>query len=273
MSDHSPVHGLSGVAMTLLTPLYGRAHAQRLIPGTEFSDPQATRVLQETGFRESEVLTDRSNAVGSIHRAVVFDAITRRFAHTHPTGTVLSVGIGLCTRDQRLADTVPDSVRWLGVDVPEVVELRERLLPDSRARVHAASLTAPEWTEVVEARPGPVLVLAEGVLMYLAPAEVTGFLADTRRHLGPGTRLAADFFHPWIALSGLHPISRATGARFRSGARSSTGLAALSPGWKAVAEHPVMERIGPAQRVAAAALRPLLLGHRPYAVAELTVAS
>ncbi|MCX4684374.1 class I SAM-dependent methyltransferase [Kitasatospora purpeofusca] len=273
MSDDSPVHGLSGVAMTLLTPLYGRAHAQRLIPGSEFSDPQATRVLHETGFRESEVLTDRSNAVGSIHRAVVFDAITRRFAHTHPTGTVLSVGIGLCTRDQRLADTVPESVRWLGVDVPEVVELRERLLPDSRARVRAASLTSPEWTDVVEARPGPVLVLAEGVLMYLAPAEVTGFLADTRRHLGPGTRLAADFFHPWVALSGLHPIPRATGARFRSGARSSTGLAALSPGWTATAEHPVMERIGPAQRVAAVALRPLLLGHRPYAVAELTVST
>ncbi len=160
---------------------------------------------------------------------------------------------------------MPESVRWLGVDVPEVVELRERLLPDSRARVHTASLTTPEWTDVVEARPGPVLVLvlAEGVLMYLAPGEVPGFLADTRRHLGTGTRLAADFFHPWVAPSGLHPISRATGARFRSGARSSTGLAALSPGWTATAEHPVMERIGPAQRVAAAALRPLLLGHRP----------
>ncbi|SDT80574.1 O-methyltransferase [Streptomyces sp. TLI_053] len=269
MSDDSPVHGLSGVAMTLLTPLYGRAHAQQLLPGTEFSDPQATRVLRETGFKDSEVLTDRSNALGSVHRAIVLDEITRRFARAHPTGTVLSAGIGLCTRDERLAGTVPDGIRWLGVDVPEVVELRRRLLPDSRALVHPASLTAPEWTGVVEAGTGPTLVIAEGVLMYLSPAEVTGFLGDVRRHLGPGTRLAADFFHPWIALSGLHPISRATGARFRSGARSSTGLAALSPGWTSTAEHPVMERIGPAQRIAAAALRPLLLGHRPYAVAEL----
>ncbi|MGW2545947.1 class I SAM-dependent methyltransferase [Kitasatospora sp. NPDC001574] len=270
MSDDFPVHGLSGVASTLLTPLYGRAHADRLLPGTDFRDPLAAAVLELTGFRAEEVLTDRSNAVGAIHRAIVFDALVRRFARLHPDGAVVSVGIGLCTRDTRLADAVPEGVRWIGVDVPEVAELRQRLLPDSAVRLHAASVTDPEWVEALVGEDGPALVVAEGVLMYLTDTEVSRFLADVHRHLGPGTGLLADFFHPWVARSGLHPISRATGARFRSGARGAAGLAAAAPGWKAVAEQPVMERIGRAQRIAAAVLRVPMLGHRPYAVAELT---
>ncbi|MGV9268268.1 hypothetical protein ACWDRR_26795 [Kitasatospora sp. NPDC003701] len=153
MSNDPSRHGLTGVAKTLLTPLYGRAHADRLLPDGGFHDPLAAAVLAGTGFRPDEVLTDRSNAVGAIHRAIVFDR--------------------------------------------------------------------------------------------------------------------ADFFHPWVARSGLHPIVRATGARFRSGARGARGLAGAAPGWTATAEHPVMERIGTAQRISAALLRIVLRGHRPYAVADL----
>ncbi|MEV7595978.1 class I SAM-dependent methyltransferase [Kitasatospora sp. NPDC089797] len=269
MSSASPDHGLTGVAKTLLTPLYGRAHAHELAPDADFRDPLAARVLAGTGFRPSEVLTDRSNAVGSVHRAAVLDGVARRFAERHPEGTVLSLGAGLCTRDARLADAGSEHLRWIGVDTPEVVELRRRLLPDSRVRLLSGSITEPGWTDAVEAGPGPALVIAEGVLMYLDGREVSRVLSDVHRRFGPGTRFAADFFHPLLAHSGLHPIVRATGARFRSGARGSRGLAGLAPGWRAEAEHPVMDRIGPAQGAAATVLRVLLLGHRPYAVAEL----
>uniref|UniRef100_A0AAU2JK75 Class I SAM-dependent methyltransferase n=1 Tax=Streptomyces sp. NBC_00049 TaxID=2903617 RepID=A0AAU2JK75_9ACTN len=136
-----PAHGLSGVAMTLLTPLYGRAHAAELLPATTFRDPAAASVPASTGYRAPEVLTDRSNALGAVHRAIVFDELTAAFCRAHPDAVVVSVGIGLDTRAERLAGALPPSVTWLGVDMPDVVELRARLLPRDRARVFPASIT------------------------------------------------------------------------------------------------------------------------------------
>ncbi|MER6202074.1 hypothetical protein ABT234_32495 [Streptomyces sp. NPDC001586] len=46
-----------------------------------------------------------------------------------PDAVVVSVGIGLDTRAERLAGALPPSVTWLGVDMPEVVDLRATLLP------------------------------------------------------------------------------------------------------------------------------------------------
>ncbi|MFF3013186.1 class I SAM-dependent methyltransferase [Streptomyces sp. NPDC057939] len=269
--DRGSAHGLSGVAMTLLTPLYGRAHAAELLPGTAFRDPAAAAVLASTGYRAPEVLTDRGNAVGSIHRTIVFDGLTARFCRAHPDAVVISAGIGLDTRADRLAGTLPPTVTWLGVDVPEVVELRARLLPRDRARVVAASITDPDWAgqllPLVDGR-RDVLVLTEGVLMYLDPAGLRSFLVSCRTAF-PAAELVADYFHPKVALSGRHPIVKATGARFRSGARGGRGLAALAPGWESVGEHRVMERISIGHRAAAGLFRLLTLGAPPYSVARL----
>lgn len=92
-----------------------------------------------------------------------------------------------------------------------------------------------------------------------------------RRRFGPGTELAADYFHPRVALSGRHPIVKATGARFRSGARNGRALAAVAPGWQLIAEYGVMESISARHRTAAVAFRFLTLSGRVYAVARLTV--
>ncbi|MEU8779638.1 class I SAM-dependent methyltransferase [Streptomyces sp. NPDC048606] len=271
-SDGASPHGLSGVNATLLTPLFGRAHASRLVPGTTFDDPLARRLIERTGFRPSEVLTDRGNAAGAVHRAIAIDAITTGFAVRHPDGVVLSVGIGLDTRADRLADRTPDGIRWLGVDLPEVVRLRGELLPEDRVRVFEAGVTEPGWSDgpAEAARGRTVLVIAEGLLMYLDPPGLRHFLGSGRTAFGPDTELVADYFHPRIALGGRHPITRATGARFLSGARDGRALAAIAPGWELRAEHPVMERLGPAHRAAAALFRALTLGARAYSVAHLS---
>ncbi|MFT2016359.1 class I SAM-dependent methyltransferase [Streptomyces sp. 796.1] len=268
MADSPAAHGLDGVARTLLTPLYARAHAESVQPGTGFSDPLAAELLARTGYAESEVLHDRPNLLGGLHRGIVFDALTAAFVARHPRATVVSAGIGLCTRNHRLAPAAPH-VRWVGVDTAEVVALRRRLLPDEDLTLHAASLADADWAAGLPVSDGPVLVLAEGVLMYLDPEDVRTCLRAARAAFGPGTELAADYFHPRLALSDRHPIVKATGARFRFGVRNGGALARHAPGWLLVREHPVMERLNPTQRVAAYATRLLTLGGRAYSVARI----
>ncbi|WP_051102688.1 class I SAM-dependent methyltransferase [Parafrankia elaeagni] len=262
---------LDEVSSTLLTPLYGRAYGQRFAPKARFTDPMAAQLLQAVAFDDSRVLSDRSNSGGTIWRSLVLDRLTVAFARRHDRPAIVTVGVGLCTRLYRLAGQVPDSASWVGIDSPEVIDIRRRLLPDEPMTLGAASATEPGWLDTFDLAGRPVLLIAEGVIMYFGAAGLRIFLTEALR-AGSGTELVADYFHPRIAHSDRHPIVKATGARFRSGARDGAALAHLVPGWALVDEHPAMERISPAHRLAATAFRLASLGGRPYAVAHLRAA-
>lgn len=263
---------LDPVAETLLTPLWARAHAGEVVPGLGFSDPYAEELLARVGVDERRVLTDHGNVAGTIHRTLVIDGLVRRFAAAHPDGAVVvSAGVGLCARDRRLAPDLPPTVRWVGLDAPEVVDVRRRLVgDDDPSTLVAGSAADPTWTEALPVDGAPTIVVAEGLLMYLDDDGLAGFLAGAAR-LPAGSEVVADVFHPKVALSGRHPIVKATGAEFRSGVRDGAELAGLVPGLELVAEHDVMERIGRPHRLAAAAFRLATRGGRTYHVAQLRV--
>jgi O-methyltransferase len=260
--------GLSLVGETLLTPLYAKANAQRLLPGAGFDDPLAARLLNAMDYDPERVPTGHNTVAGAVYRTMALDDATVVFARQHPTGQVVSAGIGLCTRHARLAGRIPDTIDWYGVDTDDVIQLRRELLPDDPVHLAAASIIDPAWTTMLDAA-RPTLLIAEGVLMYLDPAGLTGFLGSAREHFGAGLDLVADYFHPKLAFSGTRPIVRRTGVQFRSGARNGAALAALTPGYTLVAEYPVMERIGPARHLAARAFQTLSGGGRAYAIAHL----
>jgi O-methyltransferase len=260
--------GLTLVGETLLTPLYAKANAQRLLPRAGFDDPLAARLLNAIDYDPKRVPTGHDTVAGAVYRSMAFDDATVSFARQHPTGQVVSAGIGLCTRHARIAGRIPDTVDWYGVDTGDVIQLRRQLLPDDPVHLAAASIIDPAWTTTLDAG-RPTLLIAEGVLMYLDPAGLTGFLGSAREHFGAGLDLLADYFHPKLAFSGTRPIVRKTGVQFLSGARNGTALAALTPGYALVAEYPVMERLGPAQHLAARAFQALSRGGRAYAIAHL----
>jgi O-methyltransferase involved in polyketide biosynthesis len=88
-----------------------------------------------------------------------FDHEVRRFLAAHPDGTVVALGEGLETRFWRV-DNGP--VRWVTVDLPETIAVRERLLPRAdRQDVIASSALDEGWMDAVDASRG-VLLTARG---------------------------------------------------------------------------------------------------------------
>ena len=77
-------------------------------------------------------------------RALPFDKHTRRYLVDHPSATVVALAEGLQTSFYRLDATgVGDQFRWLTVDLPPMIKLRQALLPDSdRYRC----VPSPHWT-------------------------------------------------------------------------------------------------------------------------------
>jgi O-methyltransferase involved in polyketide biosynthesis len=207
--------GLDPIQRTLVIPLVGRARAHEIFPELGFRDPCAASILARSSFRNlGELERDRKIVWGSILRTQAFDAITAGFLARFPGATVINLGVGLCTRAARFP-----SARWIEVDVPAVIDARDRLLAPSPSTTRIAIDLGdlPSLERALALAVGPTLVLAEGVTMFLdRPARDALFarLGRLPRH----SRVAFDFIHPIVAFAArLHRSMRATGARYRSG--------------------------------------------------------
>ena len=135
-----------------------------------------------------------ANQFGVALRGAQLDAWTTDYLNGHPDAVVLHLGCGLHSRAFRLA--VPEGVRWFDVDLPQVIALRRELYSESETyRMIGSSVTDPGWLDELPAG-GPVLIVAEGLLMYLAPADVPELLHRLVDRFDTG-ELLADLLSKW----------------------------------------------------------------------------
>lgn len=186
---------LEGVPETLLWNLYQRASAARR-SDTVLQDPKAVELVDFIDYPFEERFGKGDLGQWQALRAGRFDEEIRRFLAEHPDGQVVALGEGLETQFWRVDN---GRLRWLGVDLPEIVELRERLLPAESSRMQAVGCSALDsrWMEHVDPSQG-LLLSAQGLLMYFQPEEVhrlIGECADRFR----GATMLLDGVPPWFS--------------------------------------------------------------------------
>jgi O-methyltransferase involved in polyketide biosynthesis len=201
---------LTGAAETLLATLHGRALDSRA-PRSILHDAAAEQAARRIDYDFRRTGIRATTAAGLALRARQLDDWTREFLAEHPEATVLHLACGLDTRAQRLA--APSTVRWIDLDVPEVVALRERLLspPPGDYRMIGASVTDDGWLESVPAD-RPTVAVFEGLTMYLTKEDGHRLI---ERIIGrfPGGQLLFDCYGTvGIRLQKLVPAVRRSGA-------------------------------------------------------------
>lgn len=174
---------LSGVPQTLLWNLGRRAAAARASALIE--DQLAVQVADRLEYDFGDASQGaRWHAV----RVATFDEAVRRFLNQHPGGTVVALGEGLETQFWRLDN---GRVRWLSVDLPAVLDLRQRVLPqDPRQDSYAGSALDLGWLDQLDVAQ-PVLVSAQGLFPYFQRNEVHELIAAIADRL-PGSSLVFD---------------------------------------------------------------------------------
>jgi O-methyltransferase involved in polyketide biosynthesis len=202
--SETPNQDLSGVAKTLLITLYIRAvESQR--PDALIKDKRAeelVRQLDQESLRKTLALTDDFSRVAVILKGRDFDRFAQDFLVRHPDAVVLHIGCGLDTRFERVCSEQPDNgrVEWYDLDLPDVIELRRKLVGGEGVRQHflACSALDSAWLDTVSAhRQRPFLFLAEGVFMYFEEVQVKS-LVLTLRDRFPGAELVFDAFSPFM---------------------------------------------------------------------------
>ncbi|UNB54246.1 class I SAM-dependent methyltransferase [Mycolicibacterium sp. YH-1] len=198
MSSEPKVDGatLTGVSETALLTLQVRASEARR-PDSILEDPMAIKLVDSIDFDFAKFgPTGRQDMA---LRSLAFDQATRKYLANHPAATVVALAEGLQTSYYRIqASGVSDQFRWLTVDLPPMIELRGKLLPESdRVTVCAQSALDYSWMDQVTTDNG-VFITAEGLLMYLQPSEAMELISECAKRF-PGGAMMFDLPPAWFA--------------------------------------------------------------------------
>lgn len=179
------IDALAGVPRTMLWTLHCRASSAEL---GDLEDPEGVAIRRALGSHlDGFGRPDRAFAV----RARLFDQKLESYLQRYPGTTVVSLGEGLETQRSRVAGYG----RWLSIDLPEVISIRERFLPAGPLHENrAGSALNLDWISDVDLGG---FVVAQGLFMYLPPESVSDILHTwSRRAEG---ELMFDVVPPWVS--------------------------------------------------------------------------
>jgi O-methyltransferase involved in polyketide biosynthesis len=199
---------LSGVAETLLIPLYNRAmESQR--PDAVMKDEKAVALVRQMSYDFDQVRKIRMSEGNKVARIMLtreMDHYARDFLSRHPEAVVVHIGCGLDSRFERVDN---GRVEWYDLDLPDVIGLRRKFISDEGERYHLlpCSVLEDAWLEAVKVQSRrPFLFLAENVFVYFMEAQVKSLVLRLRDHF-PGAELVFDGWTPFFVWLGNRQLS------------------------------------------------------------------
>ncbi len=153
-------------------------------PDAAFRDPYARALAGERGERIAKALPfGEEHAWSFVARTYLFDRFVTR-AVSGGVDLVVNLAAGLDTRPYRMP--LPPTLRWVEVDLAEILDYKEQVLgtatPACQLDRVRLDLSNADARRGLFARLGQsaanVLVLSEGLLIYLMPSDVCALAAD-----------------------------------------------------------------------------------------------
>lgn len=200
---------------TLLVPLYCRALCTRRFPSV-FSDRKAVGILDMIDYDFSSldaVSRRRINAFGALEVAMRQKDIeheVRGYLETHPRAAVVNLGCGLDDTGRRCDN---GKCRMFNIDLPDVIALRDRLLPAGEREVNVAfDIRDVAWFDLLDRfRECGAIIFASGVFYYLGRSEVRRLCEEMSERFAGGV----------LVFDAVGPAAMRWMTAFRTGRRDS----------------------------------------------------
>ena len=151
-----------------------------------FRDPFARALAGERGAAIVANVKHPAVRYGVVLRTAVLDKLISDGVAGGRFDAVLNLAAGLDTRPYRL--DLPERLRWIEVDMPDLIAYKEPILADAQARcrLERVSLDLSEreprkqlFSRIAE-ESNAFLVITEGLLAYLEPEHVAQLAEDLR---------------------------------------------------------------------------------------------
>ena len=183
MTEDSAIRNVSDTA--LWVAMYRAVESER--KDALFYDPYARMLAGERGERALKDIQMPGWPI--VVRTQILDELILKAVEQQGCDAVLNLAAGLDTRPYRLA--LPATLRWVEADLPGMIEYKNQALKEAkcfcRLERHAVDLADPAARRALFARVGAaadkVLVITEGLLIYLEEPQVRSLAADLRQQV------------------------------------------------------------------------------------------
>lgn len=152
------------VSETLVIPLYGRAYCSKKYPQV-FSEPEAERIVDMVEYDFSMLnYKEFMMMTWAVRKKLLCDK-AKEYLKKHPRATIVNLG---CGADVSFASVDNGQCHFINLDLPEVIEAREKLVScAAREKNVAMDGFDTAWFEEIETPvEDGVYVVSGGVFMY-----------------------------------------------------------------------------------------------------------
>lgn len=225
---------LSGVPETMLQTIYARAKESRGCGAIH--DAKAEEIIEKLDYDFSLADKDTAMRSGVIARTIVLDRMTKEWLALHPGAVVVNIACGLDTRCYRMSGYA----HWYNLDLPETMAVREKLLPESGTISQIAMSAMEDWGSEINEQNVPVLIVIEGLTMYLSEADVQRIFRVISHRFEKAT-VFVETMNPIIVKRFQEKSIEGSNAKFTWGVKDGPALAAVLPDFRFVEEHSLTE--------------------------------
>jgi O-Methyltransferase involved in polyketide biosynthesis len=208
------------ISETLFIPLSAKAKETKDPKGV-IKDPKAVEIIEKSNLALSQFDGGNITHVGIIARTEVMDKGVIEFLNKHKNGLIINIGAGLDTRITRVDN---EQLRWFDIDMPEVIEARKLFFEENeRIKFIGKNVLNASWLdEIPYEEKEPVLIIAEGILMYFHEEELKRLfeLLISKFH---GADMYFDVVHSFF-------VGQGVSAKFIWGIKKAKDIEAINPG-------------------------------------------
>lgn len=225
---------LSGTPETMIQTVYARAKESK--GRGAIRDTKAEEILENLNYDFS--LADKDSAMhnGVIARTIVLDQLTENWLSEHTGALVVNIACGLDTRCYRMNGYT----HWYNLDLPETIAVRNVLLPENGKISQIAMSAMDDWGKEIAENNLPVLVIIEGLTMYLSKEDVQSIFTVISNRFKTAT-VFVETMNPLIVKHFKEKSIEGSHAKFTWGVTNGKSLVKLLKGFQFAEEHSLCE--------------------------------
>lgn len=170
---------LNNESKTLFIPLLGKAIMSK--NNLFLHDPKAEEIISKIDYDFNSLKQSKWLSMYMSVRALIIDELCNKYIEEHPNATIIHLGCGLdsrCLRVNQNFDT------WYDIDYENVIDIRKKFYEeDSKHKMIGSSVLDYKWLEKIKTNDN-IMVVAEGLTMYLSEEEIKELVAQINNKLG-----------------------------------------------------------------------------------------
>lgn len=225
---------LSGIPETMLQTIYARAKESRTRGAIH--DQKAEEIIGKLDYDFSLADKDTAMHSGVIARTIVLDRLAKAWLTQNFKAVVVNIACGLDTR----CDRIQGYAHWYNLDLPETIAVRRKLLPENGTVSQIAMSAMDDWGNEIKESDVPVLIIIEGLTMYLSEVDVQRIFAVIAGRFHKAT-VFVETMNPVVVKRFREKSIEGSNAKFTWGVKNGVALAELLPDFQLVEEHSLTE--------------------------------